>query len=110
MRELTGKTVRISRGTSRGLVWESLSHGCGGHAVSFGPEIPRFRCTKMKGDLMRMSWAININDPRFEALNAVVSLLPKRKYKGLRGVWREADEWEIGLDEYRAMCGREGPL
>lgn len=110
MKELTGKTVRISRGVSRGYIWESFAHMRGGHAVSFGPEIPRFSCTKMKGGLIRMSWTINTNDPRFETLNAVVSLLPKRKYKGVRGVVRETDEWEIGLDEYRVMCGREGPL
>lgn len=110
MKELTGKTVWISRGTSRGYIWEQpQAPGIGRGMMSFGPEIVRFSCVKRKHGRERMRWDINTNDPRYETLNAVVSLLPKKKYKWRHGE-READEWEIGLDEYRAVCGREGPL
>lgn len=101
MKELTGKTVKIEHSTD--MTFRSW-YGAELH----GPRIPHFKCVKMKGNLHRLTWSINIYDPRYEILNAVLALTPcvttRIRKVPIKG------RWIIPLSEYRDICGREGPL
>lgn len=99
MKPGTGKDVVIRRGHQVG----EMRRG-----PPCGPEIPAFFCYGRKNGLLRRVWVINCNDPRYETLNAVLALLPNRRLPVSGRVL--CNEWVVTLEEYRAVCGKEGDL
>lgn len=78
--------------------------------IPMGPRLPVIYCRKLKDQKLKLQWTVNKNDSRYEVLDSLLNLIPNRQYTNFAGKTRTLiNEWELSIEEYRAIAGREGP-